>query len=416
MYKKRISLKTQWENAKTIDSHFDYPHKKYPIIHVSGTDGKGSTSSMLASILMEAGYKVGTFNTPPVKTKLDQVKVNGVNIPETVFTKNIQEAKDVANQYNLDVNSNIVVTHAAFTHFKEQEVDIAVVEACMGAATDPTGVVTPIVSVLTNITMDHTWSFNQQRYADEKAGIIKLKVPCFVGETPEDEYAKNALMTKAKECEALLTFVDNEQSDLIIEQLGNGRYKTKFGEFTMSLGGDYQRKNLNLVLNVVLELKKQGYNITDTHVIRGLEKVSENTGLYGRWQILNTKPLVILDAGHTPDAWKKIMPQLLKIKYDKLHIVFQACRDKMLTEMTGLFKDDENIEYWFPNPIIPRLVSPQKLMVLTEWMEKSKRHSTENITVMLEELRKNVGENDVIFIGGTCKNIRTVTKLFEKCE
>jgi dihydrofolate synthase/folylpolyglutamate synthase len=289
-------------------------------------------------------------------------------------------------------------------------VDIAVFETDLGAATDSTGVITPIVSLLTNITPDHLHLFNNDflKYAEEKVGVIKPNIPIYVGETPTDENVKNILFNKVKECNSKLILTDLAENNLIYEQYGLGSYDSKFGKFTTSLSGDYQKHNINLVLNVINELRLQGYNISDENVILGLQNLYKNTKLCGRWQILNKEPRIILDCGHNINAWEKIINQLKKMEYKHLYVISQMCHDKDIDGITKLLLDKENITYIFPSSPIKRLIEPRKLIYKTKWMKKSKRYTAKSIVSTLNKLSNNVVKDDVILICGTCKNIHQV--------
>jgi dihydrofolate synthase/folylpolyglutamate synthase len=221
---------------------------------------------------------------------------------------------------------------------------------------------------------------------------------------------------KSKDCNAPLIYTDNENNNFIIEQLGNGKYKTKFGDISMSLCGDYQYYNLNLALNVIQELKIKGYHIENEHIISGINSIYENTGFCGRWQILNETPLVILDAGHTYEAWKTVIPQLLKLNYNKLYIVSTIYTNRDANKITEMYPDDENIEYLFPMSYTNILRTPQELLNATMWMKKSKRHETKHITKILKPLLKNSKQDDVIFIMGSTVHIGTINDLFKNIK
>lgn len=404
-----------------LDALLGHPHRKYPSIRVVGTDGKGSTSSMIASILIEAGYRVGTFNTPSIGSARQIMKINGVTIAKNEFEYLVSHISDIVEKYDIDSVDKAHLMHigrkrteAALLWFCEQDVDIAVLEGTIGAATCPLGVVTPIISLLTNITADHLELFDNDTnlYAHEKAGIIKPHTPIYVGETPKKARIKNVLIERAKECETSLIFTDTEEANKIIERSADGVYSTLFGNVNMELGGDYQWNNLNLVLNAVQELREQGWNITDENIVSGLAHIYKNTGFCGRWQTILEKPRIILDCGHTPDAWSKIVPQLKRMEYKRLHIVYQSCADKDIDAIVKMLPDARNIEYWFPKYENPRLASPSYLMGKTERIKKSSRHIAPYIEDTLSHLLSNIEDGDMIFIGGSCKNVHRVNKYF----
>lgn len=386
------------------------PYKNYPIVHIGGTDGKGSTSNMIASILTEAGYKVGTFNTPSTSHSRFCIKINGVPM-------SLKRSNEIASRIESLGYNRILRVPRAFTYFDEEKVDIAVIETTLGSKSCPTNIVTPIVSVLTNITKEHLELFNNDfiKYAKDKIEIIKPNIPIFISEKPEDERILNMIIVKANECNAPLTFADDSSNRLILEHIEDGKYVTKFGNISMCLGGEYQYNNLNTALNVIEELRKQGYNISDNHIVNGLNHIYENTTFCGRWQIMQEKPLVILDGCHTANAWSKVIPQLLKKKYNKLYIVSRFKGDKDVDNIIKNFKDDENIEYWFPKSRTDEFMPPELLMKKTEWMTKSKRvDSNKLITATLSDILLNANENDIIFIGGTLMHVHAINMYFKK--
>ena len=386
-----MNRKEIFNEACKIDKILGHPHRHYPIIHVTGTDGKGSTSSMIASILIESGYKTGTFNTPGI----DAAKINGKSvISKMINIKN--EIKKIIKNNNINFNKELIPTF--LTYFKNENVDIAVIESQVGAATDSTNVVHPIISVITNITPDHLEMFNNSfiEYAYEKSGIIKTNAPVFVGETPTNNEVKNILLNKAQECNTSLIFTDEKEKNLIMEYKGLGKYKTKYGEFTLELGADYQLMNLNLVLNVIEELKKIGYVITNDNIVKGLENVVKNTNFLGRWQILHRKPTVILDACHTPNAFRKVMTNLLKMDYNRLHMIVSTYNNRDINKIVETFCDDEKVNYYFPKTRLKRLIKPCEMIEATNWMKKSKRYESDYIVKTIDELIKKSNKNDII--------------------
>lgn len=404
----------EFQTATLLDEQFDYPHKAYPTIHVVGTDGKGSTSNMISSILIDAGYKVGMFNTPGIKGRNDTIKINGKAIPKEELDILKAEVENICNEHNIPIVRWVNVhTVIAFLYFKKENVDIAVIEACKGGATDPTNVIQPLFSLITNITPDHLEVFGNDfmTYVNEKAGVIKPNIPTYVSETPKDEKVKNVLIEKAVECQTSLTFVDEEENNFIIKQYGDGKYLTKFGEFSMSLGGDYQYHNLNFALNAIQKLRLQGYNISDNNIISGLNHIYENTGLCGRWQVLQNEPKVILDMCHTVDSFKKVIPQLLNSNYNKLHIILGLYENRDVESIIKMFPDDENIEYYFPKTMIRRLARPERLMKASNWMKKSKRHISTFISQTISSLSQNCNENDIIFAGGNGEYVDILNKV-----
>lgn len=410
-------MKRPFATSQKIDKILNYPHKNYPIVHVTGTNGKGSVSNMIASILIEAGYKVGTFNTPCIFDETDITKINGKPISLEKHRELSKIIDDVVKDNRIKpmfISSKRA--ELSFMYFNENNVDIAVVEADLGAANDSTGIITPIVSLLTNITEEHLnlFSNNYLEYVHEKVGIIKPNIPIYVSETPHKEEAKEILFNKAKECNAPLTLCDDSKYNLILEYYGDGVYNTIFGEVSMTLGGDYQKENLNLVLNAIQELRKQNYTISNDNIINGLNKIYENTMFCGRWQFISKKPRIILDCCHNVDAWEKVLKQISNMEYEHLHMIIETCKDKDVDNITKMFPDSENISYWFPIPRAERLIKTEELMEKTDWMIKSKRSHGFSIEKIIEDLNISINENDAIIICGTCKIINRVLTKFKE--
>lgn len=385
-------------------------YEDYPIIHVGGTDGKGSTSNMIASILIEAGYKVGTFNTPPIGHSRNCIKINGTSM-------SLERSNKIAKVVMSFGYSKYLRVPRAFTYFSEEKVDIAVIETTIGSHSCPTNIVQPIVSVLTNITAEHLNLFDNDfvKYANDKIDIIKPNTPIFIGETPVNSSIKDMIIKKAEECNAPLIFTDNLDYNFILKHIGDGKYVTKFGDISMCLGGDYQYNNLNITLNVIEELRKQDYNITDEHIVNGLNHIYENTGFCGRWQLMQEKPLVILDGCHTPYAWSKVIPQLLEKDFNRLYIISNFKNDKDIDGVLRYFPDEENIEYWFPISKNKELMPSEVIMDKSNWMTKAKRYAPNKlINETLTEVLSVAGENDIIFIGGTLLQVYDVNRYFNK--
>lgn len=386
----------------------------YPTISVVGTDGKGSVTSMTASVLIECGYSVGIFRSPKVHINRDMINVNGEMIGKDDYIRLKNVVIDIIKKNNIfPITDNglkypygIVDFIVSLLYFKEKNIDIAVIEATTGYKTCPTSIIKPIISLLTNIDNEQTKLFGNsiEKLAIDKSHVIQTGIPVFIGEIPKNENVKNIVLERLNRCEHPLAICDsNSDYDLISEYKSNGKYITKTGiDIDMELSGDYQYYNLNLVLHTMQELKKWGWNISDDAIKDGLKNVSKNTGFCGRWQILNEIPKVIYDSCHTPFAWEKVAKQLKSMKYNKLHIIFQVCKDKDIDAIMSNFTDKENIYYYFPYyEKKPRFAHPELLMGKTEWMKKSKRYYIGTFKDTLESIIDKSNEEDIIFIGGT---------------
>ena len=336
MYQKqgKTAFKKDLTNTLKLSEHLGFPERDFKSIHVAGTNGKGSTSHMLASVLQEAGYKVGLYTSPHLKDFRERIKINGKVVSKQFVMGFIKRNKAFFDANNLSFFEMTV--GMAFDYFSKQHVDIAVVEVGMGGRLDSTNIITPDVSVITNIGLDHTQFLGTtlQEIAFEKAGIIKPNIPVVIGETQEE--TTSVFKTVAKKNHAEIVFADKNISETYISDLK----------------GDYQSKNIKTVVQTVKTLQKKKYNITLKHLKKGLQNVVNNTGLLGRWQVLQHNPKVICDTGHNKDGLAFVMNQLKNETFNKLHIVFGVVNDKDLTAILDLLP--KNATYYYCKPDIPR--------------------------------------------------------------
>ncbi|MEM6517250.1 MAG: Mur ligase family protein, partial [Bacteroidota bacterium] len=286
----KSAFKKDLSNTLKLAAKLGNPHKDFKSIHVAGTNGKGSVSHALASVLQEADYKVGLYTSPHLKDFRERIKINGKEVSEDFVTDLIKKNKTFLKESNLSFFEMTV--GMAFDYFARENVDIAVIEVGLGGRLDSTNIITPEVSVITNIGFDHVQFLGNtyEKIATEKAGIIKNNVPVVIGETQEE--TKSVFERIATENHAPIYFADQLISD----------------EFHTDLKGSYQKKNIKTVIQAIRILK--GFNISEEHIKSGLSKVSENTGLKGRWQILGTQPIIICDYGHNKLALSYIFSQI----------------------------------------------------------------------------------------------------------
>ncbi len=330
------------DNMLAIDEHFGHPHQQYRCIHVGGTNGKGSVSHMTAAQLQVCGYKVGLYTSPHLIDFRERIRVNGVPVSEEYVVNFVESNRSFFEK--LDLSFFEMATAMAFQYFKEQEVDIAVIEVGLGGRLDSTNIITPILSIITNISLDHTQLLGSslEEIAREKAGIMKKGVPCIIGEvTPETRAVFEAV---GKETGASVIFAeDNPMSPLIPPKPGDKgpRYRNIWGiEFTCEVRGACQPKNVNVFSHVMILLMNLGYlctcedprnfdNIT-YELNAALMNVTKLTGLMGRWQTVRERPTVICDTGHNPGAWEYLSKQLEEEsqKCHELRIVFGMLEDK----------------------------------------------------------------------------------------
>ena len=366
----KSAYKPGLQNAQALDEYFGFPHKKFKTIHIAGTNGKGSVSHMFASVLQEAGYKTGLFTSPHLKDFRERIKVNGLMVTEDEVVVWFEKNKNIIEKVK---PSFFEMTSAlAFDYFAEREVDIAVIETGLGGRLDSTNIISPILSIITNIGLDHTDLLGDtiEKIADEKAGIIKKNVPVVIGETQPE--IKIVFEEKADEMMSEIVFADQkyqvEKSFLTTNQyrlysiVSKDRKKKFFEGLRTELLGEYQEKNVVTVLAAIDELKEKGIVITEHHVFRGLKNVVSLTGLLGRWQVLSEKPYIVCDTGHNVDGIKEIVKQIKSCKFEKLYIVLGMVGDKDVESVLQILPKEAI--YFYTKANIPRAMNEETLMEL----------------------------------------------------
>lgn len=330
----KAAYKADLRATLNLAEYLKNPENNFKSVHVAGTNGKGSTSHMLASVFQEAGYKTGLYTSPHLKDFRERIKINGEMIPKQCVLEFVENHKPYFEKNKLSFFEMTV--GLAFDYFRKEKVDIAIVEVGMGGRLDSTNIITPEVSVITNIGLDHTQFLGDtlEKVASEKAGIIKDRVPVVIGEMlPE---TKPVFEEIASERNAEILFAEAIDSS----------------NLTSDLKGLYQQKNIKTVLATLRILQKRGWNISEENIQKGLLNTIKNTGLMGRWQVLGENPKVICDTGHNREGLQLVMEQLSKESFEKLHIVLGVVSDKDLASVLPLFPKDA--VYYFCKPNIPR--------------------------------------------------------------
>ncbi len=379
-------------NTHALDEHFGHPHKSYKTIHIAGTNGKGSCSHTIAAILQSAGFKVGLYTSPHLVDFRERIRVNGECISEERVIKFVEEERNFFEP--LQPSFFELTTALAFKYFEEQTVDIAVIEVGLGGRLDCTNIITPLLSVITNISFDHTQFLGNTLalIAGEKAGIIKHGVPCVIGEYT-DETRKVFEQKVAEECSPIVFAQDNKmESDVDFE-----------------LKGAYQAKNRNTILNAV-NILKRSLHIDDNAVKEGFAKVCELTGLAGRWQTLSESPLVICDTGHNLAGWEYLAPQI-KDTFDKrrienssegkdctLRIVFGMVDDKDIHSVMHLLP--KNATYYFCQASTHRAIKAEKVAQMAQEAGLQGAHF-QSVKEAYDKAMKDSSQNDFIFVGGS---------------
>lgn len=399
----KSAYKADLNTTLDLDEYFKHPHKNFRTIHIAGTNGKGSTSHMLASVLQEAGYKVGLYTSPHLKDFRERIKINGDMVSEQFVVDFIRNHKQKFEELKPSFFEMTVAM--AFEYFSQEQVDVAVVEVGMGGRLDSTNIISPELSIITNIGLDHTafLGTNLAQIAKEKAGIIKSGVPVVIGQTQEE--TKGVFREIAKQMDTEIFFADQEFSIdyemLTLENKQSFNVKLNNENFyknlELDLLGVYQKKNILTALKTV-ELLKDKYQISKQNIYAGLKSVVKNTGLLGRWQILNAKPLTICDTGHNEDGISDIIIQINQTAYKNLHFVLGVVDDKNIDTILGMLPKDA--EYYFTRAQIPRALDENLLKEKAqEYNLKGKSYSS--VKKALENAKKNAEHNDLIFIGGS---------------
>lgn len=387
------------DNTYKLDEHFGHPHKKFKTIHIAGTNGKGSCSHTIAAILQDAGYKTGLYTSPHLVDFSERIRVNGRPIEEDFVIRFVNEHKSFFEP--LHPSFFELTTAMAFLYFAEKEVDVAVIEVGLGGRLDCTNIINPDLSIITNISLDHTQFLGHtlSAIAKEKAGIIKENTPVIVGEYTSE--TKEVFHSKAIECNAAITFAQDSQIINEAERTEDGHWlyqtdemKNLYGE----LGGMCQTKNTNTILNAVKELIRIGYNIKEDNIRAGFAHVCETTGLMGRWQKLEERPKVICDTGHNIGGMQYIAEQLASMHYDKLHIIIGMVNDKDINGVISLLPSDAT--YYFTQASVKRALPAEEVMKIgnSHGLHGAAYPSVKDA---LEAAKRNASENDLIFVGGS---------------
>ena len=381
MYQKigSTAYKKDLTNTVALAKHLNNPENKFKSIHVAGTNGKGSTSSMIASILQEAGYKVGLYTSPHLKDFRERIKINGNEISEQFVIDFIAENKPFFEEHQLSFFEMTV--GLAFDYFAKEQVDVAIIEVGLGGRLDSTNIITPLLSVITNIGFDHVAILGNtyEEIAFEKAGIIKSDVPVVIGEY--NELTKPVFINKAKETNSEIVFA----SDLNLTEVES------------DLKGNYQTHNKKTVV-ASIEILRRFFDISKENELNGFKKVIENTKLQGRWQILGKSPLIVADTAHNKDGLQIVVKQIAEQTFEKLYIVFGVVNDKELNDVLPLMPKDAT--YFIAKPDVPRGLDVD---VLETEMAKYgfKTEKCDSISNAYSKAKKSATSSDMIYVGGS---------------
>jgi dihydrofolate synthase/folylpolyglutamate synthase len=400
----KAAYKNNLENTIELDDYSGNPHRNFRSVHVAGTNGKGSVSHMIASVLQEAGYMTGLYTSPHLKDFRERIKINGEMIPKNEVIEYVENNKAIIG--SLKPSFFEMTVAMAFDFFSKSKVDVAVIEVGLGGRLDSTNIIEPILSVITNIGHDHMDILGDtfEKIAVEKAGIIKHLVPVVISEAQSE--TSEIFISRAFETGSVIKFADQNFSCILKEVndiTGERNYLIRaidksesFNGITV-LGGDYQSKNLMAVYQVFKSLKGI-LDFSDDNIINGISRVIVNTGLLGRWQILSQNPLTICDTGHNKEGLEYVLNQIKRIPKTGLHIVVGFVNDKDLSSILPLFPQDA--VYYFTKASVPRALDEN---VLKTKAEEYGLHgnSYPEVKIAMEAAAKNASPTDMIFIGGS---------------
>ena len=405
-----LAYKEGLGNSLALDKIFNHPHTQYKTIHVGGTNGKGSTSHLLAAILQEAGYRVGLYTSPHLIDFRERIRVNGEMIEKEYVVNFVEKYREL---FEPVMPSFFELTmEMAFLWFAGQKVDVAIIEVGLGGRLDSTNIITPDLSIITNIGLDHMKLLGDtvQKIAAEKAGIIKPFTPVVIGETGDVNTAQ-VFIEKANAVDAPIVFAERYINNFIAEKRADGwlyradRYPDLKGE----LQGLAQERNARTVLTAVEVLLETGYTIPEEAVYKGFAHVITITGLMGRWQQLQSSPRIICDIAHNTHGLRYVVDQLLSEKYDRLHIVFGMANDKDLDSVLALMP--ENAFYYFTKASVKRALDEKTLQSLAV-THGLMGETFVSVQVAVNAVKENAGENDLIFIGGSSFVVADALPLF----
>ena len=367
-------------NITKLSEYLNNPHNSFKSVHIAGTNGKGSTANMIASILQEGKYKVGLYTSPHLKDFRERIKINGKMINKDFVSDFILKNMDFFNQNSFSFFEMTV--GMAFEYFKKNSVDIAIIETGMGGRLDSTNIISPELSVITNVSMDHVKFLGNtiEDIAIEKAGIIKSHIPVVIGEKQND--VSNVFINKAEEKKSKIFFAED--------------FNIK--EYECELKGSYQKKNIKTAIVAIDLLNDTEIKINEKNIIDGLNKIIQNTGIRGRWEIIGNKPLIICDVAHNIDALSIVINDIISIKSNKIHFVLGFVNDKNLDSIVDIFPESSN--YYFAKPNIERGLDELELQ---ELFKNNNRigESYSSIEQAFKSAIKQSDPNDVIYIGGS---------------
>ncbi len=400
----KAAYKSNLNNTLALDEYFGHPHRSFRSIHIAGTNGKGSVAHMLAAVFQTAGYRTGLYTSPHLKDFRERIRVDGEMIPVERVTDFVNDHRQIIEEIHPSFFEMTVAM--AFDHFATQKVDIAVVETGMGGRLDSTNIIRPLLSVITNIGMDHSQFLGDTLYkiAIEKAGIMKAGIPLVVGQKQEE--VSIVFEKRAKEMKCTLYFADKGCSvEYSMQSTGGNQRMQVYREnipwmeaLELDLLGLYQQKNILTVLKVLEVAGEEGIPVSDEQLRGGIANTCKLTGLRGRWEIIGNNPLIICDTAHNPDGMKEVVKQIRQTAWKNLHMIFGLVDDKDPGILLALLPGDAR--YYFTQASVPRAMDRERLArhALKSGLYGQVFPSPERA---LEVARSNASPEDMIFVGGS---------------
>lgn len=410
----KAAYKADLYTSLALDKYFDHPHRNFKSIHIAGTNGKGSVAHMIASIIQEEGYTCGLYTSPHLKDFRERIKINGCPISKNEICRFISKNKSLFEKFTSSFFEMSVAL--AFHYFKNKNVDYAVIETGMGGRLDSTNIITPLVSVITNIGFDHTEFLGNtlEEIAIEKAGIIKPNIPVIIGEANtslRDVFSKTASGRNAPvyfaedTCKATKTLSATPRISILTINVPD------LPELSCDLPGNYQEKNVATVLQTIKVLKNSGVTLSHNAILQGIGNTVKNTGIYGRWQILQESPLVVCDVAHNEDGLRAITKQIKATPHQKLHFVLGFVKDKNINALLSVLPSDAY--YYFCKADIPRGLDVNELSKVAK-QSGLKGSSHTSVNKAYEAAMKAASKDDMVCISGSTFIVAEVPALFDE--
>ena len=404
------AYKADLSNTIALMEALDNPQNKFKSIHVAGTNGKGSTSHLLASLLREKGLKVGLHTSPHLKDFRERIRVNGVMVEKDWVVSFVEKNKKIIEE--IEPSFFEMAVGMAFKYFEEQEVDIAIIEVGMGGRLDSTNVLSPLLSIITNISFDHTQFLGNtlEAIANEKAGIIKENTPVVIGQSHEE--TSPVFIKKAKGLNSTISFADQvfaarnpryKEDSLVVDIYRKNDLQYK--DLVSLLSGNYQLKNIATIFCAIEELGKIGYSFSEEEIRKGFLNLQTNAPIMGRWQVISNNPLTICDTGHNEDGLGYVLEQIKQTPHSNLHFVLGMVGDKDIDKVISMLP--KNAYYYLSKADIPRGL---EIEVLSKKIEQVGLNysSFPSIREALFMAQKNAKNNDLVFVGGSTFTVAEV--------